>query len=130
MAGQPLAWMEASNLPEEAYGLSEDIEAYRSVMEDFHSGIILPIGGEPSGRSWTGFQSMTDGTSGYVLVFREDNEDESACVDTWFGEGTEVKFEKICGDGSPFAAVVGDDGAVEFSLAERNTFVLYRYKVL
>lgn len=130
MPGQPLAWMEASNLPEEAYGLSEDIEAYKSVMEDFHSGIILPIGREPSGRSWTGFQSMTDGTSGYVLVFREDNEDESACVDTWFGEGTEVKFEKICGDGSPFAAVVGDDGAVEFSLAERNTFVLYRYKVL
>lgn len=35
MAGQPLAWMEAANLPEEAYGLSSLVEAYKDISYDF-----------------------------------------------------------------------------------------------
>lgn len=58
MAGQPLAWFEASNLPEEAFGIRDLMEKYKKVQYDFHQGTILPIGEEPSGRSWTGFQSL------------------------------------------------------------------------
>ena len=63
MAGQPLAWMEASGLPEEALGIGALIERYKEVQHDFHRGVILPVGDEPSGRSWTGFQSV-DGERG------------------------------------------------------------------
>lgn len=48
MAGQPLAWMEASNLPDEAFSVKALIDRYKEVQYDFHQGVILPIGEEPS----------------------------------------------------------------------------------
>ena len=129
MAGQPLAWMEASNLPEEAYGIAGLVKDYREVSPDFHSGIILPVGEEPSGRSFTGFQSLSDDSTGYMLVYRENTGRGKAVLDTWLPEGKKVRFKPVLGHGAPFVAVVGEDGAVEFSLPDRNTFALYRYAV-
>ena len=129
MAGQPLAWMEASNLPEEAFSLGSLVSEYRKVQEDFHNGVILPIGEEPSGRSWTGFQSISDDRSGYVLVFRESSGDSCAPVSTWLPEGTKLSLTSVLGDGKPFKAVAGRDGTVEFSLPRENSFALYRYEL-
>ena len=39
MAGQPLAWMEASDLPEEAFEIAPVVKTYRQISADFHSGI-------------------------------------------------------------------------------------------
>ena len=58
MAAQPLAWFEATGLPEEAFEIAPVIKKYKEVQFDFHSGSILPIGEEPSGKSWCGFQSL------------------------------------------------------------------------
>lgn len=66
--------MEASNLPEEAYITASLLKKYQPLQLRFHQGVILPIGEEPSGRSWTGFQSTVSGTQGYLVVYREDNE--------------------------------------------------------
>lgn len=129
MAGQPLAWMEASNLPEEAYGISPLVEAYQAVMSDFHSGVILPIGDEPSGRSWTGFQSITDDNSGYILVFREANGEKSSHAETWLPAGARTAFEPVAGDGRKFCATAGEDGSVKFTLPSENSFALYRYSI-
>ena len=127
IAGQPLAWMEASNLPEDAYQIASVINKYRDISSDFHSGIILPIGEEPSGRSWTGFQSLTGENTGYVIVYRELNDDASASVRTWLGEGVKVSFELVLGQGKSFKTKVGKDGMVSFLLPDRNTYALYRY---
>lgn len=127
IAGQPLAWMEASNLPEDAYQIASVINKYRDISSDFHSGIILPIGEEPSGRSWTGFQSLTGDNTGYVIVYRELNDDASASVRTWLGEGVKVSFELVLGQGKSFKTKVGKDGMVSFLLPDRNTYALYRY---
>ena len=127
IAGQPLAWMEASNLPEDAYQIASVINKYRDISSDFHSGIILPIGEEPSGRSWTGFQSLTGENTGYVIVYRELNDDASASVRTWLGEGAKVSFELVLGQGKSFKTKVGKDGMVSFLLPDRNTYALYRY---
>lgn len=130
MAGQPLAWMEASNLPEAAFGLLSVIKAYKTVMNDFHSGTILPIGDEPSGRSWTGFQSISDGgRTGFMLVFREKNEYGGARLDTWLPEGMSVHFTPIAGSGSAFSAITGGNGSVEFTLPSENSFALYKYEI-
>ena len=131
MAGQPLAWMEASNLPEEAYGIAGLVGAYRKVMKDFHKGTVLPIGEEPSGRSWTGFQSVSpDGRSGFVLVYRELNERGTAVLDTWLPENAFVEFTKVLGSGEDFSVTAGRHGAVEFSLPKANGFVMYKYKIV
>lgn len=71
LAGQPLAWLESQNLPDEAFGIAPLVEAYRRVAAQFHAGIILPVGEEPSGRSWTGFQSIVSDSEGYLLLYRE-----------------------------------------------------------
>ena len=130
MAGQPLAWMEASNLPEEAFRLSSVIKAYKAVMNDFHDGTVLPIGEEPSGKSWTGFQSISSGEkTGFMLVFREKNEYDSARLDTWLPEGISVHFTPVTGSGSAFDTVTGRNGAVEFALSSENSFALYEYEI-
>ena len=131
MAGQPLAWMEASNLPEEAYGIAGLVGAYRKVMKDFHKGTVLPIGEEPSGCSWTGFQSVSsDGRSGFVLVYRELNERGTAVLDTWLPENAVVEFTRVLGSGEDFSVTAGRHGAVEFSLPKANGFVMYKYKIV
>ena len=35
------------------------------------AGRVYPIGEEPSGRAWTGFQSVTGPQTGYLIFFRE-----------------------------------------------------------
>ena len=46
------------------------------------SGNIFPIGDEPSGRSWTGFQSVNK-QEGYLLVFRENSEISKKPIKTY-----------------------------------------------
>lgn len=127
MAGQPLAWMEASNLPEEAFLLKPLVEAYRNVQAEFHSGIILPIGDEPSGKSWTGFQSIAGDADGFLLVYREDNDDSQGVIKTWLPEGSKVYCVPVLGKGKPFRTKVGREGSIRVSLPGPNSFAMYRY---
>ncbi|MGM9738474.1 MAG: alpha-galactosidase [Candidatus Cryptobacteroides sp.] len=130
MAGQPLAWMEASNLPEEAYGTATLIRQYKEVAAEFHEGIILPVGEEPSGRSWTGFQSISpDGKTGFIIVYRERNDRVTAGIRTWLPENSKVLFTKILGDGRNFRTMTGEDGRVVFRLDSPDSFAMYRYDI-
>ena len=71
MPGQPLAWFETTGLPEESTSIIELINIFKSIRSELHSSFIFPIGEEPDGRAFTGFQFMQSDKSGYVLVFRE-----------------------------------------------------------
>jgi len=129
MMGQPLAWFEASNLPEEAFEIAPLIRTYRQHMSAIHAGCILPIGEEPSGTGWTGFQSCGDG-DGYVLVYRERNERPEAEMELWGVTDRPPRFTLVAGDGS--AAMAGSDepGVARFELPEPFSFGLYRYETL
>ena len=129
MAGQPLAWMEASNLPEEAFEIAPVVKAYRQVSADFHSGVILPIGEEPSGRSWTGFQSIISDTEGYILLYREKTTRSSEYVTTWLSEGAKVEFVPVLGHGKALKTKVGNGSRVDFSLPHENDYVMYKYRI-
>lgn len=129
MAGQPLAWMEASNLPQEAYSLKSLVEQYRKVQHEWHQGTILPIGNEPSGKTWTGFQSITGDNQGFLLVYREAHEQADYSMETWLPEGREVECVPVLGNGKAFKALVGRKGTVRFTLPEKNEFVMYKYKI-
>ncbi len=129
MAGQPLAWMEASNLPDEAFSVKALIDRYKEVQYDFHQGVILPIGEEPSGRSWTGFQSISDDKSGYLLVYRENNGQNKSWIETWLPAGAKIKCMPVLGNGKAMTTVVGRLGTVEISLPAINDFVMYKYEI-
>ncbi len=130
MAGQPLAWMEASNLPDEAYGLASLVKSYGKLMANFHKGTILPIGEEPSGRSWTGFQSILSDKKGYFIVYRELNDRASSSLETWLEANVKVRLEKVLGDGESFESVSDENGVVKFSLPSENSFAVYKYEIV
>jgi hypothetical protein len=129
MAGQPLAWMEASNLPAEAFDIKPVVDTYRSVSADFHAGVILPVGEEPSGRSWTGFQSISSDKEGYMIIYREATSRAEEFVRTWLPDGSKVKFVPVIGHGKAFAAKVERNGEVRFSLPDQNDYVMYKYEI-
>ncbi len=129
MAAQPLAWFEASNLPDEAFPTGEVVKKYKTVQHDFHTGYVFPVGDEPSGKSWCGFQSVKD-KKGYFLLFRESNKEEAFDMDTFFEPGEQVEFTPLLGTGKAFRSIAGKDGRIRFSLSEPNSYVLYSYRVL
>lgn len=129
MMAQPLAWMQAHNLPEEGFKIGPVIKNYRKYQADIHDGMIFPIGEEPSGTSWTGFQSVQEG-KGYFLVIRERNERENASLKTWLEAGKRVKLTLISGKGKKsFSAKAGHCGEVTFSLPAADSYALYSYEI-
>ena len=129
MAGQPLAWMETSSLPTEAFAIKSTIDAYKKVAAEFHQGVILPIGDEPSGTSWTGFQSIQDDKNGFLLVFREDTKQQMANIQTWFPENCNVRLSPVVGCGKKISMRVGADGRLCLSLPSPNSYALFRYSI-
>ena len=129
-AAQPLAWMEASNLPEEAYAASTLLKDYRTLMADIHSGTILPIGKEPSGYSWTGFQSIKNDREGYLLVYREYNPSQKGNIKTYLPAGSRVALTPVAGKGGRAKAKADDSGQITVTLKEENSFVIYKYSLL
>lgn len=129
MMAQPLAWFEGSRLPEEAFAIAPMIERYKSVMDQLHQGVILPIGEEPSGRHWTGFQSISDEESGFILVFREASPERSSTVETWLPSDHLVEFTHVLGHGSDFRTTTQSSGQLTVQLPDPFTFALYRYAI-
>ncbi|RHL01462.1 alpha-galactosidase [Bacteroides xylanisolvens] len=129
MAGQPLAWMEGTNLPQEALLLREQVEKYRGFQHDFHQGIILPVGDMPDGRSWTGFQSIRE-HQGYFIFFREYHPLQSYHVKTWLAPGTEIECVPLLGHGKAIKTIVDEKGTIEVFLPSMNDYVVYKYVIV
>ncbi len=129
MMAQPLAWFEGSGLPDKAFATGAVIKAYRQHQSRIHEGTILPIGKEPNGTSWTGFQSMLSKKEGYVLVFREYNPASQGDMSLYDLANKSVSFEHICGQGKSFETKTGANGQVNFVLPSGHSFALYQYRV-
>lgn len=126
LMSQPLAWFESTGLPEEAFEIAPMVKKYVSLMQDIHSGYIFPIGEQPSGTGWTGFQSLI-GERGYLLVFREYNSREESDLKTWLPPGSTVDFTHVFGQGKDFRATVSREGKVNFRFNQPYNFALYEY---
>ncbi len=128
MMAQPLAWFEASQLPAEAFAIAPLVKAYRERQADLHAGFIFPVGEEPSGRSWTGFQSIR-GKEGYLLVFRENNDQTQTYLRTWLPPRQAVKLTALQGHGKSFKAKTDSEGRLAVRLPSSNSFALYHYQL-
>ena len=128
MAGSPLAWMELSELDEgEVTELSEVISAYRSERKRLGACDIWPIGEEPTGRSWTGFQAVDEAGGGYLLLYRELNDRPSATICLRGIRDRRLDLEVCCGESFDSDGRVDGDGRLTVSLAEARSFALVRY---
>ena len=130
MMAQPLAWFEGSELPAAGFEIAPIVKTYREHQADIHRGVILPIGAEPSGTSWTGFQSIVNEQQGYLLILRENHPADQSRLRLFdLGEKT-LRCEHLCGRGRDFTATIGSDGEITCSLPAPHTFALYRYTVV
>lgn len=129
MMAQPLGWFEAQHLGEIAQPLAEAIHAYRRYAADLHAGTIFPIGEEPSGISWTGFQSLHPGR-GYLLLLREWNERPTANLRVIALAGRTIELTPLLGSGEPYTAHLDSDGLLSVALPAPFSFALYAYTVV
>lgn len=129
MVAQPLAWMEGSGLPEEAFRTGGLIRLYKKHKPLFHKGQIFPVGREPDGTGWTGFQSI-NGKQGYVLIFRERNSSMSESIKLYFESGKKIQFTHLYGQGKTFEATVDKKSEIVFHLNDAFSFAWYHYKIL
>ncbi len=128
MVAQPLAWFEVSGLPPEAFSTARLVRQYKSISTKLHAGEIFPIGEEPSGFNWTGFQSMQN-NEGYFLIFRENNKQSKMLLTTWLAAGTKLKLTALTGNAKPYSATVDKEGKLLFSLPQPKSFLLIQYAV-
>lgn len=128
-AAQPLAWMEVANLPPAARRSAALIARYRALQPRLHAGRVFPIGAEPDGGAWTGFQSLdVDGRSGYLIVYREPlAANARGVLPTLLTPNVSTRFEPVLGEGEAFEAVPGPNGDVAVYLPQPASFAIYRY---
>lgn len=130
MFAKPMAWFETTGLSETyAQKLKQIITIYKKHWHAIHQGTILPIGDEPKGFSWTGFQSQKpDSDEGYLVVFRELNENPSVVMALPLLEPGKYRFEHLSGNGKSFNATIGKDKTAQLSLPNKLNYGFYQYR--
>lgn len=124
MPASPLAWLENSALPAEtSRRIAGLVAVWKSHRAAWHAGDVIPLGGEPDGYAWTGFLSAAeDRRSGYLLVFREGNENgrwQSSLPCPFEGD---LQADVLAGEGS----VDFRQGRVTVGIPEKLGFVFVR----
>ncbi len=128
----PLCWMETQHLAErDKKALAGLIHAYRPHQRALLSGRVFPIGEEPSGRAWTGFQSVTGPGEGYLMVLRE-------ITDRRRGEfalhgvppGARLQLERIAGKLSAAELKVDRRGVARVALPRPASYGFVRYRAV
>ncbi len=129
MVGSPLAWMEMSLLDEAEVGsLKPIIAACRRERERLFECAIWPVGEEPSGTSWTGFQALHPDGGGYLLLFRELNERGEDGFRLRGLRDCRLDLELLHGDGFESDGRVDADGCLTVALARPRSFAFLRYR--
>ena len=132
MVANPLVWMEMSNLTDKQIAsLQKLISVYRDIRKDFFNAEIYPIGEQPDGCSYTGFQIVTGEKTGFLLLFREND-----CIGKHL-YGLDILLPKephvtLLTTNAPSKAFlelnVGGDNLALWECKRRRTFALYHYE--
>jgi hypothetical protein len=128
MFANPLFWEALTAIsPEDLRQVQLLIAIYKQHRDAIFAGHILPIGDEPSGSSWAGFQSHNfERAGGYALIFREANPEEERTFHLSFLDGKAVRFESLT-DSTPEIVKPPSAPEVAFRLPHEKSFRLYQY---
>lgn len=128
LCANPLAWMELTGLSEEGKEiLAGLLKKYRTFQEDLLRCRIVPIGEEPDGVAWSGFQAMGPDGTGYLQIIRELNEKESHRFRLHGIAGCRLKLEGLMGCTEQMQVEVDEEGRAVFSLKAPVSYAVYRY---
>lgn len=131
LAAQPLAWFEGSGLARNAQykAVKELLAVYAQFSQPFHEGVILPVGDEPSGRSFSGFQSLDAAGNGWLIVVREATDLRCAKVRINNKPGVVLLLEPLAGDAVAVMSTVDSSGCIEISLPAPWSYGVWRLKL-
>ncbi len=105
------------------------LEFHHEYREDIRQGITYPVGDQPDGGSWTGFQNHREADdAGLLLVFRElANEQESASLVLRFAAGRRIVLTNLL-SGDTHQEVVDKSGRATFRITAPPGFLVYEYR--
>jgi hypothetical protein len=130
MMGVPLFFFETQLLSEPRRAeVKPLIATYKQHRDALHAGTVYPLGAEPDGRSWTGFQSVErDSRSGYLTLFREiDNPEPSQSIALHFlGAAQSLRLTNLM-TGATTTAPVAPGGLVAFRIPQPGDYRFLRY---
>jgi hypothetical protein len=129
LAASPLYWGEPSALPTPARTEMRRVFAlHRTISGELAASHVLPIGAEPTGRQWTGFQvTKPDSAAGLLLAFREANDSDHFEFELPYGlECKAPAWECLSHPGAPLPASSGRRALVR--ITQPNDFRLFRYR--
>jgi len=125
----PLCWMEMQRLePSDQRKLRRLLRAYLPHQEKILCGRVYPIGEEPDGRAWTGFQSVTEPGKGYLLFFREATDrPQGAFRLRDVRPGGALQLTPLAGASRKRNLTVRPDGTVRVGLPQPRRYALFQY---
>jgi alpha-galactosidase len=125
MFASPLGWFEVSNLPNDYIDhVAPLIAMWKEHRAALHGGTIIPIGDAPDGTRWTGFASRGSDGGGYLLIFRELNDQSEVTIEVPF-TGEKLTVTLLAGAGE----VAVSHGRALVRIRESKQFVWVRLSV-
>ncbi|MDT8388988.1 MAG: hypothetical protein RRC34_00580 [Lentisphaeria bacterium] len=104
------------------------LKAYKSAREELFTGIIFPIGDHPDGTSWSGFDCQLPGGDGFLTLFREPwNEETAHRFHLPQLAGKTIIIDDLLRKTSR-GVEVGTAGTIEFQLSAPADFLFLRYR--
>lgn len=128
LAAQPLAWFEGTGLTRNAqFDAAQHLLAvYAKFTGPFHAGVILPIGEEPDGRTFSGFQSLDTKGNGWLIVIREATDEDRSSIRVNCNPGTRLLLEPLAGHATVTEQVVDANRCICLSLPTPWSYGVWR----
>ena len=130
LMGNPLFFLESRRFSEEERALVKNVlTVYKKYREKILNGYVSPIGRQPDGTVWTGFQCTCSHDYGFLTLFREkDSEEPSARIRLDVPAGSTIRLQGLY-QGKDQILKPEPDGTYLFSDLERAAWAFYRYEV-
>lgn len=132
LMGGPLFFCETRCMEERARREVRALLAvYKRERDRMARGYVSPIGSEPDNASWTGFHNRAeDGCEGYLMLFREANNEQVACRIRIDGcAGRLLRLTNLLG-GEVVEKQADGRGCVLFEMPDPADYRFYRYELL
>jgi alpha-galactosidase len=128
----PLFWGNPSECsPQTKAAISRVMALHKQYRNEIFAGDIFPVGQKPDESSWSGFQSHDLSTgSGFVVIYRGLNPKERYRFALKFLDRCRINWQCLSHSEMEREVTLGQRGTLTMHLPEKNSFRLYRYRLL
>jgi len=132
MVSNPLVWMEMSHLDEnDIEPLSRIISVFRQHAKSLYYADVHPIGQQPDGFSFTGFQAKINDKEGYLILLKEAADSDNFYYKLEGLNKTTLNLELLASNGKlECDPLIGEDGCLHVNFKGKRKYAFYKYSVL